>query len=52
MAVADIEELVKEGDQTHTCPFHTAQDLVAEGAGLVFLTYPQLFEPSVRSSGG
>jgi len=25
MAVHDIEEIVREGHATHTCPFHTAQ---------------------------
>ena len=52
MAVHDIEEIVAEGKLTHTCPFHTSQDLVMEGAGIVFITYSQLFDPSIRSSGG
>ena len=34
----------------NTCPFHTAQDLIQEGAaGIIFVTYPYLFDPSVHN---
>lgn len=50
LAVYDIEDLVKDGHETHTCPYHAALDLTAEGAGLVLATYPQLLDPCVRET--
>ena len=40
--------MIQEGVAKHVCPFHTAQDLSQEGAGLVLLTYQQLLDPTVR----
>ncbi|CAE7484182.1 unnamed protein product [Symbiodinium natans] len=50
LAVYDIEDLVKDGHDTHTCPYHAALDLTAEGAGLVLATYPMLLDPCVRET--
>ncbi|CAE7606531.1 unnamed protein product [Symbiodinium sp. CCMP2456] len=50
LAVYDIEDLVKDGHETRTCPYHAALDLTAEGAGLVLATYPQLLDPCVRET--
>ncbi|CAJ1443372.1 unnamed protein product [Effrenium voratum] len=50
LAVYDIEDLVKEGHDTHTCPYHAAMDLTNEGAGIVFATYPQMLDPCVRET--
>ena len=52
LATWDIEDIVKEGHSTHTCPYHASRDLLAEGAGLVLCTYSQLFDPPVRSANG
>ena len=52
MNVRDIEEAVKEGQATHVCPFHMAQDQIQEGAALIFVTYQQLVEPITRRAGG
>ncbi|KAJ1455038.1 helicase C-terminal domain-containing protein [Pelagophyceae sp. CCMP2097] len=52
MNVWDIEDAVKEGQKTHVCPFHMAQDQIQEGAALIFITYQQLVEPIVRRAGG
>lgn len=32
LAVYDIEDLVKEGHDTQTCPYHASMDLTGEGA--------------------
>ncbi|KAH8060486.1 ATP-dependent DNA helicase [Aureococcus anophagefferens] len=37
MNVWDIEDAVKEGQATHVCPFHMAQDQIQEGASLIFV---------------
>ena len=52
MNVWDIEDAVKEGQATHVCPFHMAQDQIQEGASLIFVTYQQLVEPITRRAGG
>lgn len=48
LAVHDIEDLVKEGHATKTCPYHAAMDLTAEGAGIIFANYPFFLDPCVR----
>lgn len=50
LAVYDIEDLVKEGHETQTCPYHASMDLTSEGAALVLCTYPQIMDPCVRES--
>lgn len=50
LAVYDIEDLVKEGQETQTCPYHASMDLTSEGAALVLCTYPQIMDPCVRES--
>ncbi|CAK9093070.1 unnamed protein product [Durusdinium trenchii] len=50
LAVYDIEDLVKEGHDTQTCPYHASMDLTGEGAALILCTYPQIMDPCVRES--
>lgn len=52
LATYDIEDLVREAEALHICPFHTVGDLSMEGAGLIFITYNQLLDPLVRFAGG
>jgi len=52
MATWDIEEAIAEGERMTVCPFHMAQDQIADGAALIFVTYQQLVEPITRRAGG
>jgi Rad3-related DNA helicase len=52
LAVYDIEDLVKESQALHICPFHAVGDIAMEGAGLIFMTYNQMLDPLVRFAGG
>jgi len=46
----EIEESVRYGMQHSLCPFHSARDILGEGAGLVLVTYSQLLNPAIRSA--
>eukprot|EP00747_Dinoflagellata_sp_TGD_P022400 gnl/TRDRNA2_/TRDRNA2_129085_c1_seq2.p1 gnl/TRDRNA2_/TRDRNA2_129085_c1~~gnl/TRDRNA2_/TRDRNA2_129085_c1_seq2.p1 ORF type:complete len:792 (+),score=110.02 gnl/TRDRNA2_/TRDRNA2_129085_c1_seq2:301-2376(+) len=52
LSTYDIEDLVREAQDMHICPYHTVGDLSMEGAGLIFITYSQLLDPLVRFAGG
>merc|ERR1719272_1573734 len=45
LATYDVEDLVREAQQLHICPFHAVGDLSMEGAGIIFITYNQLLDP-------
>ncbi|KAJ4444071.1 hypothetical protein ANN_05860, partial [Periplaneta americana] len=45
----DIEDLVREGQRIHTCPYFAARELVAT-ADIVFCPYNYLIDPRIRKS--
>ena len=60
LAVYDIEEIVKDNEANHVCPFHATRDLMTGGgdekkgwsSALILITYTQLINVCVREASG